>query len=121
MIDFKKPVQTKDGEKVRIYCTDALGDYPVHGAIIRGSTSTPYSWTLGGLFCKTNPGSDFDLVNVPEEKFCYVNIYVGDETPLHMGYPHETRADADKAADHPIPGGKRVGCIKVKLERRFDE
>lgn len=34
MLDFSKPVTTRDGRKVRILCTDAPGPFPVVGYII---------------------------------------------------------------------------------------
>ena len=33
MIDMKKKYRTKDGREVRIYATDGVGHYPVHGAV----------------------------------------------------------------------------------------
>lgn len=51
MIDMNKEYVTKgEGLPVRIYCTDAGGDFPVHGAILRGGEWLVMYWTACGSF-----------------------------------------------------------------------
>ncbi len=64
MIDFSKPVQTRDGRSVVIYCTDAPGDFPVHGRIEGGAL--PNSWRLDGLIQTGNRTCGSDIIQTPE-------------------------------------------------------
>jgi len=69
-IDFTRPVQTREGRKVRILCTDGTStccgiEQPVVGLIEGGIQ--PCAWTLGGLFNPSAP-SEYDLINVTPPK-----------------------------------------------------
>lgn len=76
MIDFTRPVRTKDGSKVRVLCTDCPGKYPVIG-IIEGDNE-PRNWTLEGRFHSQE--HSWDLENEPQRIKKYANIYRdGDE------------------------------------------
>lgn len=69
-IDFTKPIQTRDGRKVRILCTDRRGGlYPVVGMVMddRGIETT-HCWTLSGALVVGESGFPNDLVNVPPPK-----------------------------------------------------
>ncbi len=68
--DPTKPVQTRDGRKVRILCTDHdyksnLATYSIVGIINGGS---PTMWTCSGEFVYGQPNHASDLVNIPEPK-----------------------------------------------------
>jgi len=63
-IDWSKPVQTKDGQKVHIFCTDAKLPQlpqPVVGHI--EGTNYVTTWDLDGHW--TSHDSKNDLINVP--------------------------------------------------------
>lgn len=65
MIDFNKPVQTRDGRKVRILCTDGQdGRRPVVG-FVEGSVQ-PATWPMNGIYASLCGESGTDLINVPE-------------------------------------------------------
>lgn len=67
MIDFNKPVQTRDGRKVRILCTDRASDHSVVGLVmnhIHGKEEL-LSWDCEGYRRQYQPEPG-DLVNVPE-------------------------------------------------------
>lgn len=69
VIDFKKPVQTRDGVPVRILCTDGPTIYMGYAQPVVGVTldSSPMSWSADGLY--NPPGiSGMDLINVPKKK-----------------------------------------------------
>ncbi len=56
-------------------------------------------------------------VEVPDE-YVYVNVYRRfPNGPLYTCSSNESRAEADLNAANII----RVGCLKIKLEERFDE
>ena len=80
-IDFTKPVQTKNGRKVRVLCTDAREPYPVIALI--EETKLTGCFTSDGRDTR-GAESSWDLINVPEEVTVdvWVNVYknLRDET-----------------------------------------
>ena len=106
MIDWTKPVQTRDGCKVTIYCTDAPGWYPVHGRIEGEERPDAWKWD-GSLYAY--PGSPGDLINVPPKMVrvdCWINVYPDGDVGIGMN-----RADADSYATDD-----RIACIHVVRE-----
>lgn len=68
-IDWSKPVQTRDGRKVRILCTDRVGGlYPIVGLLIEGNIENTHCWTRTGCSVVGEHGSPRDLINVPPPK-----------------------------------------------------
>ena len=67
MIDINKQYRTSDGREVRIYATDGWGNYPVHGAVLRGDQWEMSSWTLDGTDWE-NEDSNYDLVEIKRRK-----------------------------------------------------
>ena len=112
MIDFNKPVQTKSGRAVRILCTDAPDAMPVIGLVgdelIRWSAD-------GSFYAFYRCASSYDLENVPEDTFVYLNVYL-DSCKNMFVLSNPSKAVADQ-----VQLFNRIGCIKVKLEARFDE
>lgn len=71
-IDFTKPIQTRDGRKVRILCTDAEctnqdEPQPIVG-LVAGEFSGPKAWCANGSYFGDRSLSECDLVNVPQPK-----------------------------------------------------
>ncbi len=64
MIDFNKPMQTKQGCSIRILCTDRVGKYPIVGMFPDGELRT---WTKDGRVYAEIFDED-DLINVPPPK-----------------------------------------------------
>ena len=107
MIDFTKPVQTRDGRKVRVLCTDGPRPYSICGYI--GSNVSPSTWRVDGSLVSCRGPDKADLINVPETRVGWVNMY--------PKYPHTTRAAADDSADPT-----RIACVRVTYEvGQFDE
>ena len=52
---------TQAGYPVRVYATDGVGDYPIHGAIDQGGGWTPISWRVDGRYWNGDT-SNLDLV-----------------------------------------------------------
>lgn len=69
MIDFTKPVQTRDGKPVRILCTDRAHDmFKVAGLIMMENGMEAYeTWTLAGKYSPIPDCEDFDLIQVEEK------------------------------------------------------
>lgn len=120
-LDFSKPIRTRGGKEVVIFTTSARDCiYRVYGEYKTDNGHWKQDrWTIDG---QINNGhtNDLDLVNYEPEQFRYVNIYKG--TPgnfkAYVDDRYKTRKDADDGAG---AGNERVGCIKVKLEARWDE
>lgn len=68
MIDFNKPVQTRDGRKVRILCTDCKSPlYPVVTLIkCENGSEQIVAHTLEGVWLVGSAPHRNDLVNVPQ-------------------------------------------------------
>lgn len=101
--DPNKPVQTRNGRRVRIVGTDVVGKYPIFALI----TSEDGTYEYPRLFCKDgrsilNRESDHDLINVPEKRSIFVNVYPDTLTA------YSSRKDADYSA---FPN--RIKCIQV--------
>ena len=108
MIDFNKPVQTRDGRKVRILCTDANSAFPVVGLIIDGGEfDTLETWDSTGCCYEKRTADEDDLINVPERVERWVNVYGHD-----LGAVRSSRAEADKQSSSP----GRSGVIRITYE-----
>lgn len=72
-LDLTKPVQTRDGRRVRILCTDRRnGTYPVVGLVMSNNSDSDEirSWSINGRYYNDTVGdSETDLINVPTEQF----------------------------------------------------
>lgn len=94
--DPTKPVQTRDGRKARILCTDMKNDtYPIGAAVMQGEgREVIRTYTADGHERANVRDNDEDLVNVPEETVEWLNYYGLFQYPS----THRTREKADKAA-----------------------
>lgn len=81
-IDLSRPVQTRDGRKVRILCTDAKGDMPVHGLIDNGHYEIPWAWYRSGE-TKRNLEISADLINIPTKRTGWINVYPTSHPAAH--------------------------------------
>ncbi len=110
MIDFNKPVQTRDGRKVRILCTDAKCGMPIVALVMANTgTEVPVAYYKDGAIFNSTNDSGADLINVPEEHTVWVNIQKAHKEGLEPGLAilHKTRMIADNYAVN------RIACIKV--------
>lgn len=108
-LDLSKPVQTRDGRKARIICTDLkCPDFPIVAAFqLTGSFNEEVSSTFrrdGTFLSGTQTVSD--LINVPEKREVWINFYPKEEGRLPR--VHDTKSDADKHASKD-----REACVKV--------
>jgi hypothetical protein len=105
-LDLNKPVQTRDGRKARIICTDRKSVMYQVVALVEssdGSEEGACSYTKTGQY-HAGYQDQSDLVNVPEKRTVYLNMYEdGREIRIH-----KTREAADKSAAE-----SREACVKV--------
>lgn len=109
--DPTKPVQTRDGRKARIICTDRNYQVGVHRwpivAIIEGSSDDVMSYHENGL-AHFSGTSGADLINIPAEfEFeRWVNVYAKRVSSLW-----DTKAQCDHVASDD-----RIACVRVVIK-----
>jgi len=119
MIDYNKPVETREGSPARIYSTDTGGNggtFPIHGAIQDCSGEWVItSWTESGRHTSAiTIDSPRDLLNSLEYR--WLNIYHGADRLDPAGKVYKSRAAADEAAG-VLNGsiGTRAACVKFYI------
>ena len=94
-LDLTKPVQTRDGRKARILCTDAHIGMPVIALVAEPSASerVVLYGADGNFFADKTEESRNDLVNVPETRKLAgrVNVYEWGITSVRESKYDETR------------------------------
>lgn len=84
MLDFDKPLQTRDGREVRIYSREGNTNGYIHGAVREQHGWSQYAWTREGS--GSYNVAWMDLVNVPPKPLefkqwaCLVRVPSGDRT-----------------------------------------
>lgn len=114
MIDFTKPVQTRDGHRVEIYSTDNGGDYPVHGRIyiVEHDEWNVGTWRRNGSWNGSEEPNNFDLVNVKEKKQRWANVYrQGDSYYIGRTYLSRDAAQVRRADNETY-----VATIPIEFE-----
>lgn len=98
MLDFSKPLQTLDGQKVRIYAHDGCPSKPIHGA-----------WQACDGNWVSSSYAPHQLRNTPPPKITktgWVNIYKNGA----ISSIHNTKTIADLASRED---DSRVACVEV--------
>ena len=111
-----RKVVTKDGNSVRIICTDRLGEHhPVIALVDYDGVGVEkcYGYTAYGKI-NDNPDVDchLDLFFIPEKKEKWVNVYEDSDGRNRLGeilYDTEEAAKAD-------PAESRVATVKIEWE-----
>lgn len=69
IFDPEKPVQTRDGRKARIICTDrvARNEGPVVALVDESGHEESWFYTKSGRLFGMSEEDDLDLINIPEE------------------------------------------------------
>ena len=108
MIDINKTYRTMDGREVRIYATDGVGDYPIHGAMLCDKGWHGEYWTAQG---ETYSGRSHlhDLVEVKPriQRELWINVY---PDPKRV-WAYHTKEDADWRAIR-----ERLACVKMIID-----
>lgn len=107
-LDGSRPVTTRDGRKVTLYCVDAPGDWPVHGRVEKHDD--PLSWGWNGRYTLWAEQSSDDLIQQPR-RFKYerwVNVY----SDRVGGLWYLTRAQAAVGDAQ----SESIACIKIVVE-----
>lgn len=103
--DPKKPVQTRDGRKVRIICTDVRSAYPIIALIEMGNGGeSRMSYAADGTSMYCTPSAQ--LINVPERKTWWANVY-------DNGF---SRAYESRKAAVEVRGSGALGLASLTIE-----
>lgn len=99
MLDTGKPVQTKAGYKARIVCTDVNNKRPILALVTIKGEEVPILFNKDGV-CSSIARGDYDLVNVPEERWVALleNTY-GDTFPDPYIYSSEEMARSGRSCN----------------------
>lgn len=118
MIDFNRPLQTKEGNPVRIICTDRKHSYPVVALVfIVPDVETIVSYTKEGKVRLDEGDSPLDLENVVETVSQWSNEYEGLVDAEILGNVlHPTLKHAQIAASSI---DRRRNKLTATLEHRY--
>lgn len=107
-LDLTKPVQTHDGRKARIICTDVKGasnEQSILALVEQWGTAEAVFWYRKDGTTKYS-GSNSFLTNVPEKIERWINVYRHRRTGIigtgQTAYPSEEIAAAARA-NSPLP------------------
>jgi hypothetical protein len=105
----KPPFRTRNGRPARIICTDRRGeDDPILALVDNGNGGEELnSYKSNGRYLFGRE-TEHDLVNVPQKRKRWLNIYRGN----YSGELCPTRDEAD--ANAVI--GARIACIEIEFE-----
>lgn len=86
-VDWTKPIQTRDGRPARVLCTDlkSPNELRVVIAVLLTDGKREDVWYRPpcGKFYGMNKESPTDIINVPEKRTVYINIYSPNDMVLH--------------------------------------
>lgn len=99
MIDLEKPVKTVSGKAVRIIAKDVKSKFPVIAIVTQtDGDETVEAYTNGGHYYLDKTASEYDLMNVPEERHIYFNLYGNGESFSYNSYRSSAAAFDREAA-----------------------
>ena len=104
-VDWTKPITTRDGRKVAELRIEPGRPFPVRAFV----DNEAFWWSICGRVWPGNDGlHPLDLVNPPEKRVAWVNVYV-DARSVHI-WP--TKEEADEAALYVRH--RRIACVRVE-------
>jgi len=118
MYEFKagKEYKTRDGRLIRILSVHPDQHRKYIGELNYAGQFVPKSWLRDGSYLREGPSHKHGLDLVSPEKYAWLNVYRSENTgELYTHYVYHNKDMADYHSS-----SYRVGCLKVKLEERFD-
>lgn len=109
-----RKVVTRDGNSVRIICTNRLDElYPIIALVNYDDSEKCYGYTAcGKININQDIDCDLDLFFVPEKKEKWVNVYEDSNGRNWLG---ENLYNTEKAAKAD-PSKSRVATVKIEWE-----
>ena len=90
-----RKVVTKNGDSVRIICTDRLGEFPIIGLVKTDKVEKVTSYMNSGRVYREVP-SECDLFFAPERKEGWVSIYKNDIGHIYTGSVFGSKEEAEE-------------------------
>jgi hypothetical protein len=110
-VEISKQYRTVCEYPARIYCTNAGGTLPVHGAVFRDGNWAIETWGLNGRCFGDSSGSGHphDLIEVKPriQREVWLNVY----ERITTIYETRERADANAGTLH-----QRLACLKITID-----
>ena len=107
-----RKVITRDGNSVRILCTDAKGNFPIIALVeMYNGVETVLRLKENGHFYNDTEDSR-DLFFVPEKHEGWLNIYRGESGFYLRGNPYKSKEEVDEVAK----ANYKTFCTTVKIE-----
>ena len=108
-----KKVITRDGNSVRILCTDAKGNFPIIALVktYNGSETVLRLKENGRFYNDTENSSD--LFFAPEKKSAWINLYKINSIISPGPQAYDTKEEAESAAGNR---SDYISTIKIKWE-----
>lgn len=119
MIDWTKPIQTRNGRKARVLCTD-LASNPSELIVVTavrdpdGNEFVQLVRQDGRVLKSSN--DVLDMLNIPEEITGWVNVYAAEGGSLNFGMLRKERFGMLHKGRLAINEGGIVACIPVKFK-----
>ena len=108
-----KKVITRDGNSVRILCTDAKGNFPIVALVeIHSDSENVIRLRENGHFYNDTEDSR-DLFFVPEKKSGWINLYKMNSIISPGPRAYDTKEEAESAAGNR---SDYISTIKIKWE-----
>lgn len=117
MIDWSKPIETRDGRAVRIWTREALCDphWPVQGEVLNDDRWVRQKWRADGKYLapevRTSKG---DLVNVPTKHTKWGSVYQSTAGRCWIGDLHDSEERAREIAKRTQD--RCLATIKIEFE-----
>ena len=114
VIDWNKPVQTKDGRKFHHLGRVPNARYPIAG-YVEGEVTVEQWNEEGRYYMDGMHSSELDLINVPEKRGFWVNVWKGPD-----GAEFLSSFFTEKAAEYDAV--RPSGCkLIARIRREFEE
>ena len=107
--DPLKKVVTRDGESVRIMCTDYYGGKPIIAKI--GESEYSYPFYEDGRFLSFGESSNCDLFFAPEKHEGWVNLY---RSALDVTYAGSVYTSEKEAKEHIDDTQRYITTVKIE-------
>ena len=106
-----RKVVTRDGQPVKIHCTDFDdSEYPIIARVEGTSVSTAF--TKDGKYIKFNGDSKYDLFFAPEKYEGWVNVYLDADNDSYVGnWIYESKEEAEEVGK---PDDYYVATAKIE-------
>ena len=108
-----RKVVTRDGESVRIICTDYYGDKPIIAKIEGCEHSYPFY--EDGRFLSYGEPSSCDLFFAPEKHEGWLNLFKDTLGIIYGGCVYTSKDEA-KEEEHPTGKDSHVATVKIEWE-----